>query len=507
MLKRCLVVIYSILTLLSVAVSAFSCAEMTEESSASTTAAASEVTAELTDAEIRKAIHDDLPDVDYAGKQFRIITRNGCTNAHIDDIIMEEMTGDVIDDAVFTRNQSVEERFNTKITVIPVDEADEATLTNMLRKSITAGSDEYDLAVGHMIHMGTSATNGLYYNWYDIPYINFSKPWWIHSAEEQLAIYGKTFFALGDLTNNALDYTYCYYFNKNLYTDYNLAFPYQNVRDGTWTFDYATSLVKNLYSDLNNDGKHDEDDLYGLVTNCYSGSVTWTYAFGEFITKKNADGYPELVLNNEKTIKIVEKLYDLYFGSEGVYVTPNTTSPSGMAWHEATIKLFNESRAILASGLFVSAIKDFREIEDDYGFLPYPKWDEAQSGYYTMIDGHGPLFAIPLTINNPEFVGIITEAMSAEGYKIITPAYYDVALKTKFTRDEESAEMIDLILAGRVFDFGYLYDGWNGMAFYLQNLLGFNTQTKDFSSFYAKKEKAVVKYYDKILKAYDEYGQ
>ncbi|MDD4772981.1 MAG: hypothetical protein PHZ09_05180 [Eubacteriales bacterium] len=50
--------------------------------------------------------------------------------------------------------------------------------------------------------------------------------------------------------------------------------------------------------------------------------------------------------------------------------------------------------------------------------------------------------------------------------------------------------MIDLILAGYMFDFGYLYDGWNDMAFYLQNLLGFNTQTKDFSSFYAKKEKA-----------------
>lgn len=46
-------------------------------------------------------------------------------------------------------------------------------------------------------------------------------------------------------------------------------------------------------------------------------------------------------------------------------------------WHEASIRLFNESRAVLASGLFTSAIKDFREIEDDYGFLPYPKWDEA----------------------------------------------------------------------------------------------------------------------------------
>lgn len=507
MSKKCISAILSMLMLFSAAVIFPGCAAQAENSAVTTGADTTPETAELTDEEIRKAIPDNLPEADYDGRNFRIITRDGCSNNHIDDLFMEEMTGDVIDDAVFTRNQTVEERFDAKITVFPVNESDEATLTNMLRKSITAGSDEYDLAVGHMIHIGTSATNGLYYNWYDIPHIDFSKPWWIHSAEEQLAIDGKTFFALGDLTYNALDYTYCYYFNKRLFNDYNLDFPYEDVRNGKWTFDYATSLVRSLYSDINSDGKKDEYDLYGLVTNCYSGSVTWTYAFGEFITKKNADGYPELVINNEKTISIVEKLYNLYFESEGVYVTPNTTSPSGMAWHEATVKLFNESRAVLASGLFISAINDFREIEDDYGFLPYPKWDEEQSGYYTMIDGHGPLFAIPLTINDPDFVGMITEAMSAEGYKTVTPAYYDVALKTKFTRDEESAEMIDLILAGRVFDFGYLYDGWNGMAFYLQNLLGFNTQTKDFSSFYAKKEKAVIKYYDKILKAYEEYGQ
>ncbi|MDD4772979.1 MAG: hypothetical protein PHZ09_05170 [Eubacteriales bacterium] len=142
------------------------------------------------------------------------------------------------------------------------------------------------MAIGHMIHIGTSATNGLYYNWYDIPYIDFSKLWRIQSAEEQLAIDGKTFFALGNLSYNALDYTYCYYFNKNLFADYNLVYPYENVCNGTWTFDYATSLVKNIYSDLNSDGKANEDDFYGLVANCYSGSVTWTYAFGIYNKEK-----------------------------------------------------------------------------------------------------------------------------------------------------------------------------------------------------------------------------
>ena len=36
----------------------------------------------------------------------------------------------------------------------------------------------------------------------------------------------------------------------------------------------------------------------------------------------------------------------------------------------------------------------------------------------------------------------------------VTPAYYDVALSGKFTRDEESAEMLEIIRRHRVYDFG-----------------------------------------------------
>jgi hypothetical protein len=39
----------------------------------------------------------------------------------------------------------------------------------------------------------------------------------------------------------------------------------------------------------------------------------------------------------------------------------------------------------------------------------------------------------------------------------VTPAYYDVALSGKFTRDEESAEMLEIIRRHRVYDFGMTY--------------------------------------------------
>ena len=492
------------------AVAFAACAEKNDTGSDDTSAAGLDAeTTELTEEEKRNAVTDDIPELDFEGAKFRIITRDGSSHPkpiHVDDVYMEKATGDVIDDAVFARNQAVEERFNMEITCRPMSEADEALVSSELRKSVNANSDDYDLAIGHMVHMGNTVTTGIFYNWFDIPYVNLEKPWWIQSAQEQLTIDGKSFLALGDLSYNAIDYTYCYYFNKTLFDNYNIEYPYAKVRSLEWTVDYMKSIVKDIYDDVNGNSKRDEDDLYGLVTNCYSGAVTWTYAFGEMIMKRGDDGYPELVLNNEKTIRIVEKLYDLYFETTGVYVSPNTTTPNGTPWHETSWKAIQNEKAALVSGLFNDSTLFLREAESDYGFLPYPKWDEAQTNYYTMVDGHAPLFGIPITIGDAEFVGAIIEAMAAEGYKKVTPAYYEVALKTKYTRDEESAEMIDLILDGRVFDFGYLYDGWNGLAFYLQNLLGFGKQTKDFSSYYAKSEKAANKYYQKIFKTYDDYG-
>ena len=65
--------------------------------------------------------------------------------------------------------------------------------------------------------------------------------------------------------------------------------------------------------------------------------------------------------------------------------------------------------------------------------------------------------------------------------------------------------MIDQVLAGRTFDFGYMYDGWNGMAFYLQTML--TQRNTNFASFYRSNEKRVLNYYSQVIEAYQEYQQ
>jgi hypothetical protein len=57
---------------------------------------------------------------------------------------------------------------------------------------------------------------------------------------------------------------------------------------------------------------------------------------------------------------------------------------------------------------------------------------------------------------------MIIEALAAASQQLVTPAAYDVTLKTKYARDETSEKMLDIIVAGSRYDFMYKYN-WGNM--------------------------------------------
>ena len=120
--------------------------------------------------------------------------------------------------------------------------------------------------------------------------------------------------------------------------------------------------------------------------------------------------------------------------------------------------------------------------------------------YPTMSDGASPMVAVPTSVEDPEMVGIITEALAAESYKRIIPAVYDNAIKVRGTRDEESMKLIDIIERGNVVDFGYIFGDYNTMGFYMSDMMG--RKNKNFASYYAKKQTTWQKKLDKIVNAY-----
>ena len=81
-------------------------------------------------------------------------------------------------------------------------------------------------------------------------------------------------------------------------------------------------------------------------------------------------------------------------------------------------------------------------MDNDFGVLPAPKYDEAQENYQNVIDA-GKFMVIPKTVQDLDRTGVILESLSYEGYKSVISAYYDTMLKNKLMRDEDSIEMLD----------------------------------------------------------------
>ncbi|MBQ8511060.1 MAG: hypothetical protein IJ497_00465, partial [Clostridia bacterium] len=95
--------------------------------------------------------------------------------------------------------------------------------------------------------------------------------------------------------------------------------------------------------------------------------------------------------------------------------------------------------------------------------------------------------------------GISSDAwLAAESYRSVFPQYYDIALKGKYSVDKDTANMVDLVLAGRNFDFSFLFGDseFQGLPYMFRDML--RDQVADIASRYAKIKKALNKSVDKI---------
>jgi hypothetical protein len=142
-----------------------------------------------------------------------------------------------------------------------------------------------------------------------------------------------------------------------------------------------------------------------------------------------------------------------------------------------------------------------RATETDYGILPYPKWNKEQERYMTGAQDNFSIMAIPITCQNTELAGAALEALAAESYRSVTPAYYEIALKTKYLRDDESAMMLDIIRDGLSFNFGaYHTDSIGDLRLQYRFIMG--NKKSDWVSVYEKNEAKYQKGLEKTIENY-----
>lgn len=447
------------------------------------TVTSTEDTAEGTDAaaqDSRMAVSDDLPNKDFHGAKFRIFSKNG--NDY--EIYTEEANGEILNDALYLRNMTVEERFN--IEIVPVWTSAGTDDSRVVVRSVLADSDDFDLAATYVFRSGVLVTNRVYHNWLEMKYTNLEKPWWINSINNNFRIGGAIYTVVGDMCVSTLKLTYAVFFNKRLAKDLDLPDVYKTVYDNEWTIDYFIKSVRDIYADSNGNGKSDSGDTFGFTAEAITNLDMYLPAFGIPIIKQNDAGVPELVMNTPKTITAVEKVNELYWGGSGSYIGNDC------------LDVFFGGRAVFFTTWMSRTFGELREMEDDYGILPYPKFDASQEKYMSGAMDNYSVLGIPVTAPDAEMACIITEALNAESYKQLFPAYYDTALKVKFVRDTESIAMLDIIMNGRNFDMCVLFsDDLGDVTFMFRSLVA--AKSTDFISRYEKVKSGAQSKLDKII--------
>lgn len=417
------------------------------------------------------------PVKDLGGREIRVISWdfNSAIIEHSGEILYAEENPTSVDDAKKWVVDQVEDLYNVDITG---ENQNQTPIADIIKNQVLAGDPDtdYHIAFNKLALTATLVSEGYIQDLSAISTIDLSKSWWDQNAVEDLSIGGKVYFTCGDINTYDDQGTWCVLFNKRLSEQYLPGEDlYALARKGDWTYDKFVELCtsQKITHDSNGDNVLDEKDTWAFGTETYNIFIHVISA-GEKIAQKDENDLPYLTLSEEteKTYDILTKVLDFYNDTNTVLVANNSTYSAKFGndcWEETVHKSFTEGRELFyMCGLI--HVASFREMEDEFGILPVPKWSADQDRYHHSVSkDNSTVMSIPSNIVGEELedLGLVISAIAELSEYKVTPAYYDVQLKYRDTRDDDSAEMLDIIFASRTFDLGAAYDWGSIVAEYM----------------------------------------
>lgn len=435
---------------------------------------------------------EPLPNADMEGFELRFYNYdNSWMTWSVNEINVEEQSGDLVLDEIYQRNRRIEAKYKCKITEQAVPDTVREFKNHML-----AGDDIYDIAQIYDNNVADFYSMGLLQSWDVLPYIDFSGPWWLQGANVVFQIKGEQFAAVGAFSMAMYSRSFVMLFNKDmlasLYPDgENL---YELVRQGKWTVDKFAEIAKSAVADINGDGFMNDSDRYGIATavKLHFGALVSGVGVKYVDVDKQGDPY-FAIPGNPYALEVMQKIFDLHKDVE-IYHRVGSDLHDGSTQGSV---MFSNGQTLF-HGSSTKGIANFRGLEFDIGILPYPKFNEEQEKYYALTSGTG-VSVIPVTLSDDRYenVGLLLEAMSRDSYNGLLPAYRETTLKTKYARDEDSAQMLDIIFSSVFFDLGLSVFPADTYIAYMQKYFNMDNS---FTSLTEEQESVVKASIDKMLK-------
>ena len=380
---------------------------------------------------------DDLGEFDFGGYEYNVlsVTSEEGTYTKFD---VDEITSAVLDNSIFYRNREIEERF--KVKFIASDDTYWKCYEKLTMQCET-GTNDFDMIMLINRNAYAAAINGYVYPVEKLPHLNLTKDYYLKDANEMMTLGGKQFLAYSDESLYTFQRATVIAYNKTMAANLKIEGLYDTVKNNEWTFEklfeYAKQGVK-----LDGEGNVEVYGFHGHGDYVFS---TFIVAAGETYVEKQNDTLKFTAGSNEKidTIANMELGYfkDGTMGYNYDYKNMNDY-----------VQTFKDEQALF-HGTVIGKLLLLKDLTWDFGVLPYPKYDMEQDGYKSrVVDAW--LHVVPSSNPDPTRTSVILEALASGSSKWVFPAYYENSIQGRTLRDPESVEMLEIVRATRIFDWG-----------------------------------------------------
>ena len=430
----------------------------------------------------KAATPDNIPeDTDLNGYQFTVLYRP------LDWLRQKECEGDIEGEAVnpihrtvYERNIRVQARLNCKLKYIQLSTTHAANGAKEVNNHLDA-EDYYDFfMLTNNLNLAYRRVHQLI-DFNEAEYIEYHQPWWWEDVMTEMAFDGRTInYLVGDINTLNTGKMSAFYFNFDLIEQYLQKKPqyfYDLVNEGKWTYAKVDELAAQCYRNLNGNNEEDEGDMFAFPwtgAEVHHQFLMSNKVVSTFYTRDES-GLVSIHMHGSNDIyRMVEAVRHLIRENEGV--RDYSAQPAG-TYDGLIVQEFASNKYVfLAQRLSAAFDQSMIEMKSLYGILPYPTLDEGDE-YYSDIHGSSSNISAPMIAKkNLEIIGICIEALCSEAYRYTTDAFFNMALKNKYTNDIESAKMVDIIYKSAHKSFLIEYSGAaNGIVGCLDSAVAGNT--------------------------------
>jgi hypothetical protein len=197
-------------------------------------------------------------------------------------------------------------------------------------------------------------------------------------------------------------------------------------------------------------------------------------------------------MNNEKFINVYQKMIEIIHHGDMTFDADTAGD------HRLQDIMFPNNQALFWSEV-VHWATILRDMDADFGIIIHPKWDENQTGYHNYVFPP-PVMGVPVTAPDIDRTGMILEALCYESTETVIKAYYDVLLKTKISRDNESEKMLDIMFRNRWYNLSNIF--YSSELYSPLNTLSKNSSA-DRVSWIERQENRIMNAIDKNNEAFE----